>query len=881
MQTHSRPYGLARRQSYDPLSTSSKSQSLSLGTLPRPDFAQLPLGQRSVPAVETGRFLASGFRSVSGPHEPGQRTPGGSLVVGSEVFGFGGPPKKDARERWGSGAVIGRDEEEDEEEEAESQGANGATTKTLNDDLSSRNPADWPSDVGEFKLNTSEAVRTKHGLDNLSADFNLGGLPRPSLKTYGSSADLRSPPTLDERTAAGPSASNTPQQQQSSGRPSGLPTTDSAAFASSEQAVGLGFPSQTTTGMPGEGSTAGIAGAFPYPQSDLHQQLQAQSYLNQVYGAFQQPNLPQQQPRRGYGANPTGGFDPSSQDDLAASLRNMNLGGGAPGVGAGGDAFRGGRQQQRGAFSSPGGGYNGRDGSAVQGSGVGGPVRQGSAPYPAYFGSPYLTQEAYAAYADPNTYFQHAGELQSARRDSGHSPSWGVSMPGMPPNDFNSPQASTPRHNSFSYSPAPSFGLAPGAPFAAETMQQQQQVTIPAFPPVMGQQQQILLGRGLRSATEYVAPGPPAPSYTQYGLGVIGRFGDEMRPMRSPLLEEFRTNRHRNWELSDLVNHIVEFSGDQLGSRHIQTKLESASSDEKQLVFEEILPNMLQLSTDVFANYVIQKFFEQGNQVQKAAMAKVLEGHILQLSLQMYGCRVVQKAIECVLVDQQVRLVKELDGHILKCARDAQSNHVVQRALERVPSEHVTFITNACIGQVQGLATHPYGCRVLQRIFENCPPAQTRVLLDELHRYTQSLIQDQYGNYVVQWIIEKGEPADRSLVIAKVFTQVLPLAQQKFASNVIEKCIVWATENERHHLIEEVLTPAADGSSVVKAMLVHPYANYVMQKMLHTAVGPQREQLFTQTAIQLTNLRKYASTYSKHLIAIEKLLSTERGRNLF
>ena len=82
---------------------------------------------------------------------------------------------------------------------------------------------------------------------------------------------------------------------------------------------------------------------------------------------------------------------------------------------------------------------------------------------------------------------------------------------------------------------------------------------------------------------------------------------------------------------------------------------------------------------------------------------------------------------------------------------------------------------------------------------------------------------------MIQWVIEKGEAEDRSAVIAKVHGQVLPLAQQKFASNVVEKCIIWATDAERYRLIEEVLAPAADGSSVVKAMLVHPYANYVMQ----------------------------------------------------
>lgn len=194
----------------------------------------------------------------------------------------------------------------------------------------------------------------------------------------------------------------------------------------------------------------------------------------------------------------------------------------------------------------------------------------------------------------------------------------------MPPLvDYSSQPTSThtSRHGSFSYSPALSYGLAPGAPYGTSPEQHNGGAV---FPPVMGQQQQILLGRGLRSAVEYIAPGPPVPAYGGgYGYGAAGsRYTDDMRPVRSPMLEEFRTNRHRTWELTvsaldpratdwrltcvmggkDLVNHIVEFSGDQLGSRHIQTKLETATSDEKQLVFDEVLPNMLQLSTDVFAN---------------------------------------------------------------------------------------------------------------------------------------------------------------------------------------------------------------------------------------------------------------------------------------
>jgi mRNA-binding protein PUF3 len=131
--------------------------------------------------------------------------------------------------------------------------------------------------------------------------------------------------------------------------------------------------------------------------------------------------------------------------------------------------------------------------------------------------------------------------------------------------------------------------------------------------------------------------------------------------IRSPLLEDFRTNSKTNkrYELKvnspflfrlagshkpqDIYNHVVEFSGDQYGSRFIQQKLETANSDEKDQIFSEIQPNSIQLMTDVFGNYVIQKLFEHGNQAQKKVLANQMKGHIMTLSTQMYGCRVVQK----------------------------------------------------------------------------------------------------------------------------------------------------------------------------------------------------------------------------------------------
>lgn len=131
--------------------------------------------------------------------------------------------------------------------------------------------------------------------------------------------------------------------------------------------------------------------------------------------------------------------------------------------------------------------------------------------------------------------------------------------------------------------------------------------------------------------------------------------------VRSQLLDDFKQNiktskryelkvrtsnpqpDHSSLHTQDIYDHVVEFSGDQHGSRFIQLKLESANSDEKERIFRELQGNALQLMTDVFGNYVIQKFFEHGDQTQKKTLANKMKGQVRQLSLQMYGCRVVQK----------------------------------------------------------------------------------------------------------------------------------------------------------------------------------------------------------------------------------------------
>ncbi|KAM2198555.1 hypothetical protein ACFX1Q_001817 [Malus domestica] len=341
----------------------------------------------------------------------------------------------------------------------------------------------------------------------------------------------------------------------------------------------------------------------------------------------------------------------------------------------------------------------------------------------------------------------------------------------------------------------------------------------------------------------------------------------------SSLLDEFKNNKNKSFEFADIVDHVIEFSTDQYGSRFIQQKLETATVEEKMKIFPEIIPHARALMTDVFGNYVVQKFFEHGTESQRKELTSQLTGHVLPLSLQMYGCRVIQKALEVVDVNHQAQMVSELDGSIMKCVRDQNGNHVIQKCIECIPQDKIQFIISSFYGQVVTLSTHPYGCRVIQRVLEHCNDSNTQqIIMDEIMQSVCILAQDQYGNYVIQHVLEHGKPHERTAIIHKLAGQIVKMSQQKFASNVVEKCLTFGNADERQFLVNEMLG-STDENEPLQAMMKDPFGNYVVQKVLETCDDQSLELILSRIKVHLTALKKY--TYGKHIVSrVEKLITT-------
>ncbi|DAZ94120.1 TPA: hypothetical protein N0F65_008984 [Lagenidium giganteum] len=345
------------------------------------------------------------------------------------------------------------------------------------------------------------------------------------------------------------------------------------------------------------------------------------------------------------------------------------------------------------------------------------------------------------------------------------------------------------------------------------------------------------------------------------------------------LLDEFRSSgKSEKWELASIKGHLLAFARDQGGSRFIQQKLEKASEQMKNEVFEELFPNALMLMTDVFGNYVIQKLFEHGSATHQKLLVEQMKTNMISLALQVYGCRVIQKAVEVTHVSEQLALIGELRGHVMKCVIDQNGNHVLQKCIEaaswknrecgssgRVSGRDIQFIIDAFVGHVAALSKHAYGCRVIQRVLEHCECEQIGAIYTEIIEQSRDLVKDQFGNYVVQHVISHGGTEQRNTVMALIFPEIPNWSQHKYASNVVETCLDHATKQEIAQIIELILRCDDSGAScALLPMMKHMYGNYVVQKLLDRAGSRDRQKIVCVIRHNAEYLKRF--TYGKHVL---------------
>ncbi|KAM7516810.1 hypothetical protein LguiA_006393 [Lonicera macranthoides] len=287
--------------------------------------------------------------------------------------------------------------------------------------------------------------------------------------------------------------------------------------------------------------------------------------------------------------------------------------------------------------------------------------------------------------------------------------------------------------------------------------------------------------------------------------------------------------------LAEVQGSIYFLAKDQQGCRFLQKIFDEGSSQDVQIIFNEIIDHIVELMMDPFGNYLIQKLLDVGSEEQRMLIVVMVTrepGELLRICLNSHGTRVVQKLIGSLTMRQQISLViLALEPGFLDLIKDVHGNHVVQRCLQCLGKEHTKFIFNAAAKFCVNIATHRHGCCVLNRCIAHSTGKHREQLISEIAANALLLSQDAFGNYVIQYIIELKIPSAAAALLSQFEGHYIHLSMQKFSSHVVEKCLR-CCEESRSRIVPELLTvPHFD------QLLQHPFSNYVVQSALEVTKG--------------------------------------------
>ena len=326
-------------------------------------------------------------------------------------------------------------------------------------------------------------------------------------------------------------------------------------------------------------------------------------------------------------------------------------------------------------------------------------------------------------------------------------------------------------------------------------------------------------------------------------------------------------------QIGPVIEEIAEISKDQVGSRFIQSWMDSDvfTLMHKEEIVKRVIPESKPLTTDAFGNYVVQKVVETCEADQRVDLLKQLKGELYPLSIHTYGCRVVQKLIERSTMSEQVAIARELVGNVIRCVEDQNGNHVIQKLIEKLPSEQLSFVVNEFLGHIPTMAVHCYGCRVVQRLLEKLTPLDSSKLVAEILAHLWQLSQDQYGNYVVQHVLVHGTQHNRNIIMQVIASHIVEFSCHKYASNVAEKALLCSEDQTARDLLIAAVIGSGGPESPLHVLMKDRFANYVIQRCIEFSHGPQRDILVSILRANLPSLKRVI--YGKHIAtAIERII---------
>ena len=335
----------------------------------------------------------------------------------------------------------------------------------------------------------------------------------------------------------------------------------------------------------------------------------------------------------------------------------------------------------------------------------------------------------------------------------------------------------------------------------------------------------------------------------------------------------------RSWDsaLRELLHSVPRLARDAKGAPLLAQHINSMDVQGLTLLVAALRPQLADLSCDAAGTGVVQQIFRSCCELPtlRVQLVESLQGCVQKLTKDKNGCLVIQEALESATWEMHMPIMTELKGKVFYCSRHMHGNFVMQKVIQTLPSNSLGFMIYELKENAVAAALHIYACRVLQRLIECCGVATTDlvdILLqpgEQLHR----LVKDPYSSNVIRSLVVCGTAHHVKTVMKLFSTDVMKFSRNRHASLVLEKCLevsafgvkAASLSQERSELMNAFFSTTRSASPPLLQIMLDRFGNYIVQRVIETCSGAEKEEVKRLLALALPKLQSSAA--GKHILS--------------
>jgi len=156
---------------------------------------------------------------------------------------------------------------------------------------------------------------------------------------------------------------------------------------------------------------------------------------------------------------------------------------------------------------------------------------------------------------------------------------------------------------------------------------------------------------------------------------------------QSRMLKDFLGGRLVGLTLSQLKGRIAEFAQNDRGLEFIEQRLERATTEEKQMVLNEIVHHVPVLMNHEISRLLFLRFLRIG-----IPFSKLIKNNFYGIAFDKKGCELIIQSLESLPDGQLDDMIFGFRGLVMKYAKHAHSNLVLSKCIEHSNPNHLDFI---------------------------------------------------------------------------------------------------------------------------------------------------------------------------------------------